>query len=498
MAVLFIWRCIYMNKNDLFIALCIPFDESVTIEKIEVVDDVKYVYISREPLPTYCDECGERMHSKGIYTRKINHPILQDSTKVILIVSQRKWKCTNCDTYKNEEFAFLQKFSHSSTLTVFMVLDAMKDLNRSTASIARQFNLSDTQVHNMFTAYVDLPRLPLPEYLSIDEVHMDINEKDKYAFVLMDFVTGEIIDIVHNRRQDTIQSYLLTIDMEERKNVKVIISDAYRTYMDFVTDFFPEAISVLDSFHVTKVLISNLNNYINSVMKKYKEKDKKALEEKNNQTNRENKSIKESNEVVLLRNYRWVLLQNQDEINYTSKRYYHKLLHMYVDTHQIEQMFFELDDNFRYFRDMKEKYISFNHTKYSSEEKAEEALDILIKEYKASYHSIFRNFAKFLYTYKKQIIRSFTTVAVSRKTVDEEKEYYARLSNGPMESFNRKPKDYKRNSRGSSNFDYTRNRILWATRNNPSIRAVPKSHEQIHSYRLKTKKRKATYNKKKK
>ena len=67
-----------------------------------------------------------------------------------------------------------------------------------------------------------------------------------------------------------------------------------------------------------------------------------------------------------------------------------------------------------------------------------------------------------------------------------------------MESFNRKPKDYKRNTRGSSNFDYTRNRILWSTRVNPPILGIPKTHDQIHSYRLpeKTlKKRKKQYNK---
>ena len=51
-----------------------------------------------------------------------------------------------------------------------------------------------------------------------------------------------------------------------------------------------------------------------------------------------------------------------------------------------------------------------------------------------------------------------------------------------MESFNRKPKDYKRNARGFSNFDYTRNRILWATRKKTPILAHPKSSTQIHSY----------------
>ncbi|WP_195232743.1 transposase [Holdemanella biformis] len=79
------------------------------------------------------------------------------------------------------------------------------------------------------------------------------------------------------------------------------------------------------------------------------------------------------------------------------------------------------------------------------------------------------------------MINSFTRIKVYRKNARTEKEYYARFSNGPMESFNRKPKDLKRDSRGFSDFYYTRNRILWATRKNPSIKGVPKSMDQIRS-----------------
>lgn len=73
-------------------------------------------------------------------------------------------------------------------------------------------------------------------------------------------------------------------------------------------------------------------------------------------------------------------------------------------------------------------------------------------------------------------------------------EYYARLSNGPMESFNRKPKDLKRESRGFSDFNYTRNRILWATRDNPSVRGIPKSKDEIKKNKGK---KRGSYNKKK-
>ena len=50
-----------------------------------------------------------------------------------------------------------------------------------------------------------------------------------------------------------------------------------------------------------------------------------------------------------------------------------------------------------------------------------------------------------------------------------------------MESFNRKPKDLKRESRCFSDFNYTRNSILLTTRKNPRIKGVPKSMDQILS-----------------
>ena len=47
--------------------------------------------------------------------------------------------------------------------------------------------------------------------------------------------------------------------------------------------------------------------------------------------------------------------------------------------------------------------------------------------------------------------------------------YNSRLSNGPVESLNRKVKDLKRLGRGFRNFEHFRNRFLYATRNNPVL-----------------------------
>ena len=61
-----------------------------------------------------------------------------------------------------------------------------------------------------------------------------------------------------------------SIPLKERLNVKGVISDAYKAYLTMPEEFFPNAITILDSFHVVKVIISQMNAYIYKVMKKYK------------------------------------------------------------------------------------------------------------------------------------------------------------------------------------------------------------------------------------
>ena len=91
---------------------------------------------------------------------------------------------------------------------------------------------------------------------------------------------------------------------------------------------------------------------------------------------------------------------------------------------------------------------------------------------------MFREFSGLLKKYKYPILTAFTTITTVN--IDGEVEMIRRITNGPMESFNNKPKDLKRNSNGVANFEYTRNRLLWATREAPSILAIPRDLKDIH------------------
>ena len=81
---------------------------------------------------------------------------------------------------------------------------------------------------------------------------------------------------------------------------------------------------------------------------------------------------------------------------------------------------------------------------------------------------MFRDFASLLEKFEDPIINSFIMV----EKIGNGKIYDARLSNGPIESINRKVKDLKRIGRGFRNFEHFRNRFLFATRSAPVLNGV--------------------------
>ena len=402
-------------------------DKDIVISKILIDGNTKEIHLEKPLKVEYCPACSSRMHSKGKYIRKINHPILQDGYQLKLFVTQRKWKCTNpqCNLYFNNQFNFISKYKQSSNITPYMILREMKNIHITAADIAKRYSISDTSVHYIFLQYLDIKRLPLPEIISIDEVFLDIDYKHRYALVIMDFNTLEIVDILPNRWEETTNAYFLSIPLEERKNVKYLICDMYNPYINYTKRYFPNSVAIVDSFHVVSWIIKKINSYINDLKKKFQTRDKKNYEEyciKNNKPV-DFKNMPTSKEVYLLNNFKWLILQNVDNIDYQEKTRYNHKLKAYLNTYAYEEMLFQLDDNLMKIRRLKEKYIEFNNTKEKNLNKINDLLTDLISYYSHSTLAMFREFSKLLETYKQEIVNSFIYIT-------DNKGNERRLSNG--------------------------------------------------------------------
>ena len=445
-------------------------DSDIFISDITIQGTTKFLTLETKLYSHFCPSCGFKMHSKGIKKRTIKHPILQDNYELILILKQRRWKCTNpeCNYDISDTFRFVNKRRRTTNATDMLIVYAYRNLMETTTSIAARFHVSDTHAHEVFDRYVKMDRLSLTDAICIDEVYLDMDEYCKYALIIQDFHTGDPIDLLRSRRANVTEPYFVSIPIEERNGVKYLISDMYNQYISYVDKYFPNAVSVIDSFHVIQWIIRMIDNYIRQLLKKFRQRDRE-LEEKLSLEEQRPVSLPQSDEVYLLQKYRWLVLANQSSITYHADPRIDSHFRCLMNTYDYEDALFRIDPNLKDFRDLKEIYIQFNSRNAGKPLEAQKELDTLIFKYQNSEHEIFRNFADLLETYKDYIINSF--IMVEKHGFG--KFYNSIRSNGPIESINRKVKDLKRSGRGYRNFEHFRNRFLYAARQAPILNGTP-------------------------
>lgn len=127
------------------------------------------------------------------------------------------------------------------------------------------------EVLNIFDKYVADPKLTyLPSVISFDEkfVNRKICENG-YSFVLVDWLSVKILDIISSRHLDRLDAYFSKMSPKLRSYVKYITMDMYDTYLKIAKTYFNNAIIAVDSFHVLQNLIRAFEKVRNKFLRKY-------------------------------------------------------------------------------------------------------------------------------------------------------------------------------------------------------------------------------------
>lgn len=452
-------------------------DPNAFVSDIRIEGARKIITLETHSVSHFCPACGFRMHSRGIKTRTVNHPMLQDTYKLTIILKQRRWRCTNpvCRYECNESFKFVNRYRRNTNATDMLIIDAFRSLSNTAVDIASRFHTSDTHVLTIFDRYVQMDRLEFTDAICIDEVYLDMDAHCKYAMVIQDFHTGDPIDLLISRRMDVTEPYFANIPIEERNKVRYLISDMYNPYISFVDKYFPHAVPVVDAFHVIQWITHKIELFIRELLKYYRQKDRER-EESLSRDRSMPISVQPSHEVYLLQKYRWLILMNQSSITYHDDYRMDRHFRYMMNTYDYERRLFDINPRLKKLRDFKELYIRFNERNAGNPLKAAEEIEDLIDFYFECDDRIFVDFAALLVKFKQPILNSFVMI---------EKEgpgglYDSRLSNGPIESLNRKVKDLKRIGRGFRNFGHFRNRFLFSCRGNPVINGSPDARTELN------------------
>lgn len=420
-----------MSTND-FIINMLNIDRNI-IERITTIkssDDI-IAKIRLKPKPCICPDCNSKMIIHGYVIRNLKHTALVNR-KCTIVYERRRYYCKNCKTTTLEDNPFINSKEHVTYETKINVLMDLKNPAITYTTVANRYNLSVTNVLRIFDKHVDIPRKPLPKVLSIDEHYFPESNFDSlYCLVMLDFLSGEVIDVLPDRKKKYFSNYLnniknATLDPRSRKselnNVKYVSIDMYDTYRELAHQYFPKALVCADSFHVIK----NLTEAFQKVIIRCR------------------KQTEDDKIIYLLTKFRRVLYHDTDIDN---KGKYNRLFNRKLNYRDMQTILFERFPYLKKAYELKERYISFNRN--ATYETANEQLLELIEAFGKSDIKEYEIFYNTLINWHDEIVNSFIIIDGKR------------INNSYIESINRKIELLFYNSNGFTNFRRTRNRLLY-------------------------------------
>ena len=301
-----------MSQSNYILNLLNIKDENVKLNenclKIENINgtDYKIIEASLSYNPTFCPKCGCVFDNTQTYEKngfKTSDILMLDvcGYGCILRLSKQRFLCHCCNKKFFARTNIVNDNSFISNQVKYAI--ALELRNKiSEKDIAKRYRVSPNTVERIIDSYYEGKKLYkhyLPEVLSFDEFKSVKSADGAMSFHMVDGKTGKTIDIVEDRRLNSLMKYFSYYSYKARSKVKLIVIDMYSPYISLIKKMFPNADIIIDKFHLVNLISTSLNKTRIKLMKY----DKKNYNK--------------------LKRYWRLLLKSQDELNNSKwKRYW--------------------------------------------------------------------------------------------------------------------------------------------------------------------------------
>lgn len=230
------------------------------------------------------------VHTKGVSncpvclepTGKINQTEMRkfrdlkiSEREVWLYIQVPQFFCPTCNRYFFDNPAWVmpgKSYTKRQSKWIFEMCEkqaftqvaALLDMCHKT--VERLFYSTAKQVINLPERYRKVCKM------GIDEIALHKGKKD-YACVLTDLERGIQLDVLPNRKKETLIAHFQSLGNEFCQQIKVVSCDIWKTYINVAKECFPNCEVVIDRFHVVKALNNVLDIQRKELRKEYKEED---------------------------------------------------------------------------------------------------------------------------------------------------------------------------------------------------------------------------------
>lgn len=407
-----------MDYNTLLSQGIRPEDYS-HFELLEDQDDTFY-FIKLKANQRKCIYCSCNNTKIKEYKSKTVRSLPTGKNRTTIVYSLPRYFCPNCKktyTHSIDKYASnsVSKILKTKLLNKFSEICTFK-------SIAKEYDLSLTEVINIFDESCPDLRVPFSEAICIDEFSNIRKDEYKFACVIIDFYSHKIIDILPSRTTPFLDNYFEKIPLNVREKVKYVVTDMYDGYISAIKRWFKNATIAIDPFHYMKYL----TEAVQSVRRRILSNEDRKFNDRS------------------WMGSHWRLLttnpKNYPEKNMTLKS------GMTISYSDRVLNFVKQDKELLYaYLTIQGIYASLERLTF---EKAHSYFDYIINLLKNSILPEFRECAKTWENYKEYIINSFITYKGRR------------LSNGPIEGTNKRVKELKIVMSGYRNHDRFYKRLI--------------------------------------
>lgn len=209
-----------------------------------------------------CNASTSRIHD--YYMRSFNHIKIGKKTSKIHY-NQRRYVCLHCGKKFAENNSFVQKFYRHSNEVVNNVFDDLTTI-KNLAQIGQDNNMSSQNVSRIMNKFMPIfyKTTTLPEAIGIDEFRGNCGG-NKFQVVITDLKTHKVIDVISSRSEDALYNFFRKIS--NPKDVKLVTMDLSLFFKSIITNVFPNAKIVADTFHFTRLMHWALDNVRKDVQK---------------------------------------------------------------------------------------------------------------------------------------------------------------------------------------------------------------------------------------
>ncbi|MER2191524.1 MAG: ISL3 family transposase [Solibacillus sp.] len=382
----------------------IPGLKGVIVHQMEEQEERLVLHVSMPKTLHTCPACGQKTKKVHDYRmQKVKH-LKWFERLTILFYKRRRYQCA-CGKRFNENAPFVTRYQRFSkewnqvaqirAVKAKTFKEAADVLGASSTTIIRRFKEAMKQLPEGVT---------LPKAIAIDEYKAD-TDAGKYQLIIANAETHEPIDILPNRRKETIKHYLATYGAE----VKIVVMDMNPAFKAAVKSALNSPVIVADRFHYCRYIHWALDEIRRQVQKEFNSYDRKKLKK-----------------------MRYVLHKNSEKLTEKDRWYLERYLAM---SPALKQGY-----------ELKESYKAWqaNAKKETDLKKVKAGLEAFYREVEESGNPAFLKAIKTFRNWQKEILNS----------------YAFPYSNGFLEGINNQSKVLKRNAFGFKKYEHYKAKVL--------------------------------------